>query len=77
MKYLNKLFSWMGEDGMAHVILSAFICAILNLFLPWWLAGSMTLLTGIAKEVYDSTGKGYAEWKDIGCNLIGILIGIL
>lgn len=37
----------------------------------------LTMGLGVAKEVYDSTGKGCAEWKDILCDLIGVLIGVL
>lgn len=77
MKYLNKLFTWMGSDGMMHVILSAIICTVLTLIMPWWVASVLTIGLGIGKEVYDSTGKGCAEWKDIICDLVGILIGIL
>ena len=29
MKYLNKLFAWMGSDGMSHLILSAIIAVVL------------------------------------------------
>lgn len=78
MQYLNKLFTWMGSDGMMHVILSAFICAVLSLFFPWWLAALITLAIGIGKEVYDMvSGKGCAEWGDLIADLVGILIGIL
>ena len=78
MKYLSKLFAWMGSDGMAHVILSALICAVLNLFLPWWVAGLITLAIGVGKELYDRiSGKGCSEVKDIVCDIVGIIIGIL
>lgn len=78
MKYLNKLFSWMGSDGMSHLILSATIAVGLNLVLPWELAGMITLAIGIGKEIYDkASGKGCAEVKDIVCDIVGILIGIL
>ena len=78
MKYLNKLFAWMGMDGMEHLILSAFIACILNIVLPWWLAAIITLAVGIGKEVYDKvSGKGNAECKDLLADLVGILIGIL
>lgn len=78
MKYLNKLFAWMSSDGMMHVILSAFICAILNIVLPWELAGMITFAIGIGKELYDKySKKGCAEWKDLFCDLFGILLGIL
>lgn len=78
MKILNKLFAWMGNDGMMHVILSALLASVLNLFLPWELAGLITLAIGMGKEIYDKrSGNGYAEVKDIVCDIIGILIGIL
>ena len=67
----------MGSDGMMHVILSSVIATVLGLFMPWWLAGVLTMGLGVSKEVYDSTGKGCAEWKDIACDLIGVLIGVL
>jgi hypothetical protein len=65
----------MGSDGMMHVILSAIIVTLLGWIMPWWLAGVLTIGLGIGKEVYDSTGKGCAEWKDIVCDVIGIIIG--
>ena len=68
----------MGEDGMAHVILSALLSSVLNLFLPWELACLLTLSIGVGKEIYDKrSGKGCAEVKDIVCDIVGILIGIL
>jgi Fe-S cluster biosynthesis and repair protein YggX len=37
-----------------------------------------TLSIGIGKEVYDKVSKkGWAEWKDIICDIIGIIIGAL
>lgn len=78
MKYLNKLFAWMGRDGMMHVILSALIACLLNLVLPWELAAIGTLAVGIGKELYDKrSGKGCAEMKDLICDIIGVIIGIL
>lgn len=78
MKYLNKLFAWMGSDGMMHVILSALICVVLNIVLPWELAALITFDIGLGKELYDKvSGKGCAEWKDLVCDLVGILIGVL
>ena len=66
-----------GLGGLATGC-SAIIAVALNLFLPWWVAGLITLAIGVGKEVYDKvSGKGFAEWKDIICDIIGILIGIL
>ena len=78
MKYLNKLFAWMGSDGMMHVILSTLICAVLNLVLPWEISALITLVIGVGKELYDRTsGKGCAEIKDLVCDIVGIIIGII
>ena len=78
MKYLNKLFAWMGRDGMMHVILSALIACMLSLVVSAGLAAVVTLAIGIGKELYDAkSGKGCCEVKDIVCDIVGILIGIL
>ena len=71
MKYLNRIFSWMGNDGMEHLILSAFIACVLNIFLPWELAAVITLAIGTGKEVYDKvSGKGCSEVKDMVCDIV-------
>jgi hypothetical protein len=65
----------MGEDGMKHVIVSAFICAVFNLITPVWGAAFITFVIGMFKEAYDYySGRGCSEFKDITCNTIGILI---
>lgn len=76
MKRLLK--SLLTEDKLKHIVVSAIICVALNLFLPWWVAGLITLAIGVGKEVYDKvTGKGHPEWKDLLADLVGILIGVL
>lgn len=70
--------SLLTEDKLKHVVVSAIICVALNLFLPWWVAGILTLSIGVGKEVYDKvSGKGHPEWKDLLADVVGILIGIL
>lgn len=66
------------SDGMKHIILSAILTVVAKWLLPVWVAVALVLLIGIIKEIYDRvSGKGCAEWKDIICDIIGILIGIL
>lgn len=78
MKQLEKLFTLMANDGMKHFILSATLTALLTLFLPWWMAAAGTLAVGLGKEAYDRiTGRGVAEWKDVMCNLAGIVVGAI
>jgi putative lipoprotein len=68
----------MTIDKYKHIVVSAIICVALNLILPWWVAGLLTLAIGVGKEVYDQlSGKGCAEWGDLLADLVGILIGIL
>ncbi len=77
MKYLNRLFNLAGYDGLKHLVLSMLITKVLLLFLPIYLAILIALVISISKEVYDKiSGRGCAEWKDVICNLIGILIGV-
>lgn len=78
MNKINELFKLIAEDGMKHIILSAVITVILNLILPIWIAGLISLSIGIGKEYYDKhTNKGQCQTKDLLCDLFGILIGIL
>lgn len=68
----------MTIDKYKHIVVSAIIAVALNLLLPWWVAGLVTLAIGVGKEVYDKvSGKGCAEWKDLLADLVGILIGVL
>ena len=68
----------MTIDKYKHIVVSAIIMVIFNLFLPTYLAAIITLAIGIGKEIYDKvTNKGCAEWKDLIADVIGIIIGIL
>ena len=68
----------MGTDGMKHVILSDILTVVAKWLLPVWVAVGVVLAIGIAKDVYDKiSGKGCAEWKDLVCDIIGIIIGAL
>ena len=70
--------SLLTEDKLKHIVVSAIIAVALNLFLPWWVAGLITLAIGVGKEVYDKvTGNGHPEWRDLLANVVGILIGVL
>lgn len=74
---IANLFNLIGSDGMKHIILSAILTVVAKWLLPVWVAAVLVLLIGIIKEAYDKvSGKGCAEWKDIICDIIGILIGI-
>lgn len=75
---ISRLFTWMGEDGMKHVICSALLCSLLNLITCPFGACFVTFFVGVFKEAYDRvTGEGTAEFKDIVCNAIGIGIATI
>ena len=76
MKRLLK--SILAEDKLKHIVVSAIMAVVLNLILPWWVAGLITLAIGVGKEVYDKvSGKGHAEWEDLVADVVGVVIGLL
>jgi hypothetical protein len=78
MKYINKLFDYVAIDGCKHIILSAVMTVVLNLFLPTWAAAFIALAVGGLKEYYDyKSGTGQVQVKDVVCDVIGVLIGVL
>ena len=63
---------------MKHIILSAILTVVGKWLLPVWVAVGVVLAIGIAKEVYDKvSGRGCAEWKDLVCDVVGIVIGVM
>lgn len=76
---VSKILNYIGLDGMAHIIVSAVLLLILQIFLPWYVSVPAVLLIGIAKElIYDKwMKKGTPQWKDIICDIVGIAIGCL
>lgn len=77
LKYLNKIFDLAAYDGLKHLVLSLVLTKVFLIFLPFWIAIGVTLVITIAKEMYDKISrKGVADWKDIICNIIGIILAI-
>lgn len=67
-----------GFDGLLHIVLSAIMVDTLKHIIGALGAVAVVALIGIGKEIYDRrTGKGCAEWKDIACDLAGIIVGVL
>ena len=76
---MNKIMAYIGQDGLLHIVFSSLIAVVLSLFLPIWLAAIITFAIGLAKElVYDLLlKKGTFELKDMICDAVGIIIGVL
>lgn len=77
---------WWGPDKALHFGLSAGLAAgfygVGTLFLdaPWERAlfgGGVALGLGVAKELWDLTGRGQASWRDLCWDLIGVATGLL
>ena len=60
---MGRLLKYFGQDGLAHILVSLVLCAVLGVFLPLWAAVLIVLAIGIAKElVWDLwMEKGTAE----------------
>lgn len=72
MKFLKQ------RDKQQHIIISFYMTLILMLFIPMWLAITLTFLVGVSKEVYDKvSGKGSPELLDIVANTIGITLAVI
>ena len=79
---IQKLSIWIrqtiGLDGLTHMVISAILAGCLKHLIGVWAAMLIVLLIGIGKEIYDRrTDKGCAEFKDIACDLVGIMVGML
>lgn len=76
---IQPFWGYLRGDGAKHLIVSAVLSALLNLFLPWCIAGLLVFLIGIVKEVIDAKSFIPQRWDvhDLICDTMGILIGLL
>lgn len=86
---VQRLSDWVRErigfDGLLHFAVCAIMTALIKAMAEPLFAEKGALLAvlvvamiGIGKEIYDRrTGKGCAEFKDVACDLVGILIGVI
>lgn len=76
--YIKDFVSTMGVDGWLHVFVSALLMAALGWVRPLIGAVIIVLSLGMGKEIYDYfTGKGMPEGKDLVCDGIGVLLGLI
>ena len=78
---VQKISDWIrksiGFDGLLHIVLSAIMVGTLKHIIGALGAVAVVALIGIGKEIYDRRTKGCAEFKDIACDLAGIMIGVI
>lgn len=71
------IYKTLGADGMLHVIFSAILFKALWLIFGWLFAIILTIGIGYCKEKYDAFTGGKVDRKDLWCDGLGILFGIL
>lgn len=71
------IYKTLGADGLLHVIFSTILFKALWLMFGWLLAALLTLGIGYGKEKYDAFTGGKVDRKDLWCDGLGILFGIL
>lgn len=65
------------RDSLLHAETSALLCIVLGLLLPWWSAGSIAILAGIGKELWDREHGGVPSWNDLFWDVIGVIVGVI
>lgn len=78
---MQKLSNWinnkLGFDGLLHIVVASIITIALNMCFGIIVAVIGTSILSILKEIYDHYNGGTSDKKDLFCDLIGIIIGIL
>lgn len=68
----------LGIDGLTHIIVMAIISKLVLFIVPVWVMLVIMFIVAVSKELLDRfTGQGSAEWKDLLCDVIGILIAMI
>lgn len=76
--FLNKVWALLRVDGLLHLLVCAEIVQVFAAFAPFWVGVIVAACAAAGKEVYDLLSKrGTAEWHDIACDGIGILLGTI
>lgn len=70
---ITKARSYVRVDGLLHIMASAIILLSLFPFIGYLWSLAITIVAGIAKELYDRFSDGSAEWHDLICDAIGIV----
>lgn len=72
---VSRYATYLGIDGLTHIIVMAIVAKLVLFVVPVWLMLLLMLAVAVSKELLDRfTGQGCAEWKDLVCDIIGILI---
>lgn len=78
LNFIKSIYRWLRADGLLHISFSALIMVLFGWIRPLWIPAIIALAIGIGYEIYQKLSKkGFAEWHDVICDAIGVLIGFV
>lgn len=78
-KITNWINSKVGVDGLLHILACKLIVDVCQLFVPIWIAVLVAVVFALYKEFINDKlmKKGTYSVKDLICNAVGILLGLI
>ena len=73
----QKFVVKVGMDKIAHFAVCAFLALAFSCFLPIWASIPLTMVIGVAKELYDKKKTGLFDVKDIIADALGTATGAI
>ena len=79
----EKITKWIndkvGVDGLLHILICKLIVDICQLFVPIWIAILIAVVFALYKEFINDKlmKKGTYSVKDLICNAVGIVLGLI
>lgn len=79
----EKITNWIngkvGVDGLLHILACKLIVDVCELFVPIWIAVMIAIVVALYKEFINDKlmKKGTYSVKDLACNAVGIIWGLI
>lgn len=73
--WIRRVWGWIRRDGLNHIETSALLVILFSPFMPLWLAAGLALVLGICWELIGKKFGGVANWHDVICDVVGVLLG--
>ena len=80
---MTKIVTWIknnvGVDGLLHLLVCKIIVDAVEIFAPLWAGVTVAVVAALAKEfIWDMLfKKGTYDKKDMLCDAVGILLGLI
>ena len=73
--FFVSIWRWVRTDGLLHILATYAIVFTFYRPLAWWVADLIAVGVFVIKELVDLiTKKGTAEWHDVICDVIGLIL---